>query len=82
MAEQVRVVVDAMGNLQNLISNPVEEIPVMSNHNHNALKTSQKVLQPGHHLIIQMVGSSRSSTSQEFTRVLASATLFFCPPDK
>ena len=34
----------AMGNLQNLISNPVEEISVMSNHNHNALKTSQKVL--------------------------------------
>ena len=45
-----------MGNLQNLISDPVEEISVMSNHDYNTLKASQKVFQPGHHLIIQMVG--------------------------
>ena len=46
----------AMGNLQNLIGNPVKEISVMGNHDHNTFKTSQKILQPGHHLIVQMVG--------------------------
>ena len=34
---------------------------------HNALKTSQKVLQPGHHLIIQMVG--RLVQKQHITRI-------------
>ena len=45
-----------MGNLQNFIGNPVKKISVMGNHDHNPLKASQKILQPGHHLIIQMVG--------------------------
>ena len=44
-----------MRNLQNLIRNPVKKISVMRNHDHNAFKTSQKILKPGNHLIIQMV---------------------------
>ena len=45
-----------MTDFQNFIGNFVKEITVMRNHDHNAFKPVQVILQPGYHLIIQMVG--------------------------
>ena len=60
----------SMRNLQDLIGNSVKEISVMSNHDHNALKASQKILKPSHHLIVQMV--SRLVQKQHITRIYQS----------
>ena len=45
-----------MANLQDLVGYLIKKITVMSNHDHNALKPVEVILQPGHHLIVQMVG--------------------------
>ena len=46
----------AVVNFQNTISDTIQKIPVMGNHDHYAAESSKILLQPYHHLIIQMVG--------------------------
>ena len=41
---------------ENAVYHTVQEITVMRNHDHNAFKPVQIILQPGYHLVIQMVG--------------------------
>ena len=83
-----------MTDFQNFIGNFVKEITVMRNHDHNAFKPVQVILQPGYHLIIQMVGrliqnqhirrvyqsSGQSYTLLLSTRKLLHRDIMFCNP--
>ena len=60
-----------MADLQNFIGNFVKKITVMRNHDHNAFKAVQIILQPGYHLVIQMVG--RLIQNQHIRRVYQSS---------
>ena len=83
-----------MTDFQNFIGNFVKEITVMRNHDHNAFKPVQIILQPGYHLVIQMVGrliqnqhirrvyqsSGQSYTLLLATRKLLHRDIMFCNP--
>ena len=83
-----------MTDLQNFIGNFVKEITIMRNHDHNAFKAVQIILQPGYHLVIQMVGrliqnqhirrvyqsSGQSDTLLLSTRKLLHRDIMFCNP--
>ena len=46
----------APGQLGNVVDHPLQKVPVMGHHDQPPLKSTQPVLQPCHHLAVQMVG--------------------------
>ena len=45
-----------MADLQNFVGDTIQKIAVVGHHENDTLKPDQKILQPGYHLIVQMVG--------------------------
>ena len=44
------------GELRDVVHHPLEKIPVVGHHHQAALEPAEPVLQPGHHLAVQVVG--------------------------
>ena len=44
------------GELRDVVHHPLQEIPVVGHHDEAALEPAEPVLQPGHHLAVQVVG--------------------------